>query len=43
MKRLITNGTVVRATGSFEADLLIDGEKIAAIGKDLDPKAAGAD
>jgi len=43
MKRLVKNGTIVRATGSFEADLLIEGEKITAIGKDLDSKAAAAD
>src|ERR1700712_1435368 len=31
MKTLITNGTVVNATGTAEADVLIDGETIAAV------------
>lgn len=40
MKRLIKNGTLVTAERTFEGDLLIDGEKIAAIGKSLeDPEA----
>lgn len=32
MKQIITGGTVVTGSGSFPADVLIDGEKIAAIG-----------
>jgi dihydropyrimidinase len=35
MRHLITNGTVVTADGSYVADVLIDGETIAAIGRDL--------
>src|SRR5258706_386076 len=35
MRTLIENGTLVTASDTFEADLLIEGEKIAAIGKDL--------
>ena len=31
MKTLITNGTVVNATGTAQADVLIDGETIAAV------------
>jgi dihydropyrimidinase len=34
MRTLITNGTVVTADGSFVADVLIDGEAIAQIGRD---------
>ncbi|MBM4434954.1 MAG: dihydropyrimidinase [Chloroflexi bacterium] len=37
---LIEGGTVVTATDTYRADVLIDGEKVAAVGKDL--KAAGA-
>jgi len=40
VKTLITGGTVVTATDTYRADVLIDGEKVAAIGKDL--KAGGA-
>ena len=32
MRTLITNGTVVNADGSCQADVLIDGETIAAVG-----------
>ena len=32
MRTLITNGTIVTADGSQAADVLIDGETIAAIG-----------
>ena len=32
MRTLITNGTVVNADGSYPADVLIDGETIAAVG-----------
>ncbi len=35
MRTLITNGTVVTADGSYAADVLIDGETIAAIGAGL--------
>jgi dihydropyrimidinase len=35
MRTLITNGTIVTADGSYEADILIDGETIAQIGRDL--------
>ncbi len=35
MRTLITNGTIVTADGSYAADVLIDGETIAAIGADL--------
>ncbi len=35
MRTLITNGTIVGADGSQVADVLIDGERIAAIGQDL--------
>jgi len=39
-KTLITGGTVVTAADSFRADVLVDGEKVVAVGADL--KAAGA-
>jgi len=35
MRTLITNGTIVTADGSSRADVLIDGETIAAVGADL--------
>ena len=35
MRTLITNGTIVGASGSQVADVLVDGETIAAIGTDL--------
>ena len=35
MRTLITDGTIVTASGSYGADVLIDGETIAAIGHDL--------
>ena len=38
MRTLITNGTIVTAEGSYVADVLIDGETIAQIGRD--PAAA---
>jgi dihydropyrimidinase len=34
MRTLITNGTIVTADGSYAADILIDGETIAQIGRD---------
>ncbi len=45
MRTLITNGTVVNADGSTQADVLIDGEKIAAVGRGLagTDAAAGVD
>ena len=39
-KTLITGGTVVTAADTFKADVLVDGEKIVAVGAEL--KAAGA-
>ena len=41
MRTLITNGTIVTADGSYAADVLIDGETIAQLGRDL--AAAGVD
>ncbi|WP_018249257.1 dihydropyrimidinase [Orenia marismortui] len=35
MSLLIKNGTIITATDTFKADLLIEGEKIISIGKDL--------
>ena len=35
MRTLITNGTVVTADGSYQADVLVDGETIALIGAGL--------
>ena len=32
MRQIIKNGTIVTGSGSFPADILIDGEKIAATG-----------
>ncbi len=43
MRTLIANGTVVTADGSSAADLLIDGETIAAIGSDLAGSGMTAD
>jgi dihydropyrimidinase len=37
---LISNGTVVTADGEFEGDVLIDGEKIAAVGRVTAPEGA---
>jgi dihydropyrimidinase len=39
MARLIKNGTVVTASDHFRADVLIDGEKIIAMGHGLDDRA----
>jgi dihydropyrimidinase len=39
MRTLITNGTVVNASGATDADVLVDGEQIAAVGRGL----AGSD
>ena len=43
MRTLISNGTVVTADGSQAADVLIDGETIAAIGRDLAGAGMAAD
>ena len=43
MRTLITNGTVVTADGSFVADVLIDGETIAQIGRDPAGATVAAD
>jgi dihydropyrimidinase len=36
MRTLIKNGTVVNANGSTQADVLVEGETIAAVGRDLE-------
>ncbi len=45
MRSLITNGTVVNADGSTQADVLVDGEQIVAVGRGLagSDLAAGAE
>jgi dihydropyrimidinase len=43
MRTLITNGTIVTADGSYSADLLIDGETIAQLGRDLAAAGVEAD
>ncbi len=43
MRTLITNGTIVTADGSYPADVLIDGETIAQIGRDPAGAAVTAD
>jgi dihydropyrimidinase len=43
MRTLITSGTVVTADGSQQADVLVDGETIAAIGADLAASVEGVD
>ncbi len=43
MRTLITNGTIVTADGSYAADVLVDGETIALIGKDLAATGVTAD
>jgi dihydropyrimidinase len=43
MRTLITNGTVVNAGGSVEADVLVDGETIALVGRDLPGAGIRAD
>lgn len=40
MKYLLKNGTVVSGTGSKKADILIEGEKIAAVGENLPAEGA---
>lgn len=39
MSTLIKNGTIITAVDEYKADILVEGEKIKAIGKDLDVKA----
>jgi len=43
MRTLISNGTIVTADVSYEADVLIDGETIAQIGRDLPATGVTAD
>ena len=43
MRTLITNGTIVTADGSYDADVLVDGETIAQIGPDLAAAGVTAD
>ncbi|MER3418475.1 MAG: dihydropyrimidinase [Chloroflexota bacterium] len=43
MRTLITNGTIVSAEGSYQADVLIDGETIAQIGRNLAGSGVTAD
>src|SRR6476620_12176633 len=43
MRTLIANGTVVTAEGSHRADVLIDGERIAAIADDMSARGLTAD
>ncbi|WGV57648.1 dihydropyrimidinase [Brevibacillus brevis] len=40
MKKWIRNGTVVTASDTYQADILIEGEKVVAIGSNLDGKEA---
>jgi dihydropyrimidinase len=43
MRTLITNGTIVTAEGSYDADVLVDGERIVLIGVDLPGGGVTAD
>jgi dihydropyrimidinase len=43
MRTLIANGTIVTAGGSYQADVLVDGETIAQIGADLAAAGVTAD
>jgi len=43
MRTLIANGTIVTAEGSYEADVLVDGETIAQIGRNLAAAGITAD
>jgi len=43
MRKLIANGTIVTAEGSYRADVLIDGETIAQIGRELRGSGVTAD
>lgn len=40
MKKLIKNGTIATAADTYQADILIDGERIAAIGRNLQDEGA---
>lgn len=40
MKKWITNGTIVTASDTYQADILIEGEKVVAIGSKLDTSDA---
>ena len=40
MKHLFKGGTLVTGSGMFRADVLTDGETIAAVGRDLPPHGA---
>ena len=40
MKKIIRNGTVVTDSETFESDILIDGEKISAVGRDIECEGA---
>ena len=39
-RMLFSDGTVVTAEGSYRADVLIEGEKVAAVGTNLDADGA---
>jgi len=43
MRTLIANGTIVTADGSYQADVLVDGETIGQIGRDLAAAGVSAD
>ena len=43
MRTLITNGTIVGADGAYLADVLVDGESIAQVGRDLPAAGVTAD
>jgi len=43
MRTLITNGTIVTAEGSYDADVLVDGETVVQIGRDLASNGVTAD
>ncbi len=43
MRTLITGGTIVTADGSYPADVLVDGETIAQIGRDVEAGGVTAD
>ena len=43
MRTLITNGTIVTADGSYQADILVEGETIALIGRNLAAGGVAAD
>ncbi len=40
MSLLIKSGTIITASETYQADILVDGEKISSIGADLEPKGA---